>query len=177
MHQQLTQFMPLVLKYHQLKTGRGDLIACKFCYASVVQNKIFMNCRGGKTFFNDFLEEIQFVKQRSKLIFERCELQGVWNKEKQSLLHWKSSLGTAYSEDTAVHYLSMSGLIVLLADGLWLLKEGRNYIHLILISNIRPVVYNLKFSSTVLHCPMLWSDANDQLFLRGLFAEIEFILC
>lgn len=87
-------------------------------------------------------------------------------------------MGSAYSEDAAAHSLSLStsGVRVQLAAVLWLLEEGTNYVHLILISNIRPVVNNRKFSSTVPHCPMQRSDANDQLFLHGLFVEMKFIL-
>jgi len=133
---------------------------------------------GGKTlFFNDLLEEIQFAKQGNKLIFEGYVGLGEFE-TKRSLIHWKSSLGSARSEDTAVPSLSLSisAAIVPLLVVLWLLEEGTNYMHLLLISNIKLVVNNLKFSSTILHCPMLWNDVNDQLFLHGLFVERKFIL-
>jgi len=112
---------------------------------------------GGKTlFFNDLLEEIQFAKQGNKLIFEGYVGLGEFE-TKRSLIHWKSSLGSARSEDTAVPSLSLSisAAIVPLLVVLWLLEEGTNYMHLLLISNIKLVVNNLKFSSTILHCPML----------------------
>lgn len=53
---------------------------------------------------------------------------GVWNKEKWSLIHWKSSLVSAYSEDTAIHLLSlsMSGVIVWLVA---LALRGRNKLY------------------------------------------------
>lgn len=64
------------------------------------------------------------------------------------LIHRKSVSGSAFSEDTAVHSvsLSMPGVTVQLAAVLWLLEEGNNYIrHLIIISSRNPVVNNLNF--------------------------------
>lgn len=74
------------------------------------------------------------------------------------LIHRKSVSGSAFSEDTAVHSvsLSMPGVTVQLAAVLWLLEEGNNYIrHLIIISSRNPVVNNLNFFSAILLCPML----------------------